>query len=242
MPPPWPPSQGDGPALLVLPDAAAVAAAAADLLVDALGRALVQRGRAVLALSGGRTPLRMYRLLADARLDWPRVHVVQVDERFVPEEDPDRNWRAIQSELVAPTGAVGHPMPVRRPPREEWAVTYAALLGTLCDGVVDACHLGLGADGHTASLVPGDPVVDRDDVDVALTGPYEGRRRMTMTAPLLNRSGRLVWQVVGGSKRDALCQLHNGHGKAPAQRIRRQPEVWLVADTAAARMEDDTHD
>lgn len=240
-PPPWPPDVGDGPAQLVLADASAVAAACADLLIDALDRALVDRGQAVLALSGGRTPVPMYRRLAAAALDWSRVHVVQVDERLAPEEDPDRNWRAIQAELIAPTEAIGHPMPVEGEPTPADAAAYAAELAALCEGIVDVTHLGLGEDGHTASLVPGDPVVDRTDVDVALTGVYQGRRRMTLTAPLINRSRRVVWQVVGAAKHDALRHLREDRGTAPARLIRRQPEVWLVADHAAAG-EDGRHE
>lgn len=240
--PPRPAGDRDGPTLLVLPDAEAVAAAAADLLVDSLRRALVERGQAVLALSGGRTPLPMYRRLAAAPLEWPRVHVVQVDERFAPEEHPDRNWRMIQAELIAPTDAVGHPMPAGGAPEEELATAYGRVLDTLCGGILDATHLGLGDDGHTASLVPGDPVVGREDVDVALTGTYQGRIRMTMTAPMINRSRRLVWQVVGASKRDPMAELREDRGSAPARRIRRHPEVWLVADRAAADEEENRDD
>lgn len=224
----------DGPAVLVRPDEAAVTQAVADLLADALRRALEDRGLAVLALSGGRTPVPMYRRLADTVLDWSRVHVVQVDERAVPDEDPDRNWRAIQADLVAPTGAVGHPMPVVGAPLEDAAAAYDADLQALCGGAVDALHLGLGGDGHTASLVPGDPVVGRDDVGVATTGVYQGNRRMTLTAPSLNRAGRIVWQVVGEGKREALDRLRTWSGTDPSGVVRRSPEVWLVADEAAA--------
>ncbi len=219
-----------GPPVLGLLDEEAVTEAVADLLVDAVRRALEDRGTAVLALSGGRTPVPLYHRLADTGLDWSRVHVVQVDERAVADDDPDRNWQTIQADLVVPTGAVGHPMPVVGAPLEEQAAAYDADLQALCGGVVDALHLGLGADGHTASLVPDDPVVGRDDVGVAATGVYQGHRRMTMTAPSLNRAGRIVWQVVGESKREALDRLRSGSWTDPSGVVRLSPEVWLLAD------------
>lgn len=215
--------------VLALDDADAVTAAVADLLVDGLGRAIVDRGEAVLALSGGSTPVPLYRHLATHELDWRRVHVVQVDERVAPDQHPDRSWRRIEDLLVVPTGAIGHPMPVLDGPAGVGA--YAADLAAL--GGIDVCHLGLGDDGHTASLIPGDPSVAVRDADVTTAGPYEGRMRMTLTASAINRARRIVWQVVGSAKAPAVARLATGTGEEPSRLIRRSPDVWLVVDQAA---------
>jgi 6-phosphogluconolactonase len=210
-----------------------VAVAVADVLADALGRAVADRGSGVVVLSGGATPREMYRRLALADLDWRRVHVVQVDERLAPDGHPDRNWPAVEGLLVGPTGAVGHPMPVADGDPDAGASAYARLLGDLCGGALDVVHLGLGADGHTASLVPGDPVLDVADRDVALTGAYRGRRRMTLTFPAIDRAAAVVWQVAGEGKREALERLLAGDPALPAGRVRRGADVRVHADAAA---------
>ena len=136
-------------------------------------------------------------------------------------DDPARNWLAIRDTLVVPTGAVGHPMPLEG---DDYPVP----------DVVDVAQLGIGTDGHTASLIPGDPVLDVTGVDVALAGPYQGAVRLTLTAEAINRIGVLVWQVVGADKHVALRQLMDGDPSIPAGLIRRGPRVIVVADDAAA--------
>ncbi len=217
----------------VLPDAPAVTDRVVDVIVEAIGRAIMRRGRAVIALSGGRTPKPMYSRLAAASLDWSRVHVLQVDERFAPDGDPARNWEAIRRDLVEPTGANGHPMPTGGSVEEAQATAYAALVDHVAEGTIDLVHLGLGDDGHTASLVPGDAALDATD-PVVLTGEYQGHRRMTMTAPLLNAATTIVIEVVGEAKRTAVQRLLAGDTGIPAHLIRREGDVRLVVDRAAA--------
>ncbi|AXV09451.1 6-phosphogluconolactonase, eukaryotic type [Euzebya pacifica] len=215
----------DTPTLEVLPDEAAVAARTAELITDVLAQPL-PAGRTApraVALSGGGTPKAMYPLMAAVgTVPWSDVHVLQVDERQVGEDDPARNWLAIRDTLVIPTGAVGHPMPLEG---DDYPVPE----------VVDVAQLGIGTDGHTASLIPGDPVLDVTGVDVARAGPYQGAVRLTLTAEAINRVGVLVWQIVGADKHEALERLMDGDTSIPAGLIRRGPRVVVVADRAAAR-------
>jgi 6-phosphogluconolactonase len=164
--------------------------------------------------------------------------VVQVDERVAPEGHPDRNLTHLRDSLLAhaPLRAEHiHAMRVEAPDLEAAATSYAATLQSLAGSppVLDLAHLGLGPDGHTASLVPGDPVLDVVDADVALTGVYMGRRRMTLTYPLLNRSRRILWLVTGGEKAGMLVRLRDGDTSIPAGRVR-QDQAQVLADRAAA--------
>lgn len=208
-----------------------VTAVTADLIADRLGRAIAGRGRAVLALSGGGTPKPLYRRLATVQIDWRAVHVVQVDERFAPADSADRNWVAIRRDLVDPTGATGHPMPTTGVVSDDLAADYAAVLADL--GPLDMTHLGIGEDGHTASLVPGDPVL-RATADVAVTEMYQDRHRMTLSAPMINRSQTILWQVVGRSKSPALVRMLAGDTAVPAHLIRQDDDVHLILDGPAA--------
>ncbi|MGI9017599.1 MAG: 6-phosphogluconolactonase [Euzebya sp.] len=216
-----------------LPDPEAVTRRVAELIIQRLEQALALRSRAVLALSGGSTPKPLYRLLARAPLDWSSVHLVQVDERFAPLGDEARNYTSLKADLIGPTAVVGHPMPVAEDaPVQELTAGYAAALDGLCEGIIDVVHLGLGQDGHTASLVPGDPALQAAG-GVAVTASYQGHRRMTLTAPLINTARTIVWQIVGSLKHDALRDLLAGSGDIPAGLIRREPDVWVVADDDA---------
>src|SRR5258705_7493126 len=113
-------------------------------------------------------------------------------------------------------------MPVEAPDLEAAASRYAETLWAIAGSppVFDLVHLGLGADGHTASLVPGDPVLDVTDADVAVTRPYQGRRRMTLTFPIINRSRRVLWLVTGREKAGALVRLRNRDPSIPASCVR----------------------
>jgi 6-phosphogluconolactonase len=180
----------------------------------------------------------MLRVLAGEDVPWQAVHVVQVDERVAPAGDPDRNLTHLYESLLehAPLRSEQiHAMPVEAAELERAAERYAATLRNIAGSppVLDLVHLGLGADGHTASLVPGDPVLTVTDADVALTGVYQGRRRMTLTYPILNRSRQVLWVVTGSDKVDALTRLRDADRSIPAGRIQRENAV-ILADRAAA--------
>jgi 6-phosphogluconolactonase len=200
----------------VLPDAEAVAREAARFIEAAAREAVAARGKFVVAFSGGRTPAAMLRHLTG---DAERWHVYQVDERVAPAGSADRNL----TQLVLP--AKIYPMPVEAADLEEAARQYARLLPP----VFDLVHLGLGTDGHTASLAPGEEL----DGDVAVTGVYQGRRRMTLTFPVLNRARQVVWVVTGGEKAAMLKRLVNGDRTIPAGCVS-QERAFVLADRAAS--------
>jgi 6-phosphogluconolactonase len=222
-----------------LADADAVARAGAAFTAGEARAAIAARGRFIMAVSGGRTPWAMLRLLADQHLPWADVHVVQVDERVAPAGHPDRNLTHLRESLLAhcplrPEQV--HAMPVESADLESASGQYAAVLQQIAGApaVLDLVHLGLGPDGHTASLVPGDPVLDVTDTDVALTGLYQGRRRMTLTYPMLNRARRIVWLVTGREKAEMLARLRETDRSIPAGRVRQQQAVVLADHEAAA--------
>jgi 6-phosphogluconolactonase len=222
----------------ILADADAVAREAAKAIAADARGAIAERGRFVMAVSGGHTPWQMLRALAKEKLPWENVHVVQVDERVAPSGDSDRNLTHLRESLLehAPLKPEQiHAMPVESPDLDAAAQSYTLTLQEIAGSppVLDLAHLGLGPDGHTASLVPGDPVLKVVDRDVALTGVYLGRRRMTLTYPMLNRARRILWLVTGSDKVDALARLRKGDPSIPAGRI--QPDRAIVlADQAAA--------
>jgi 6-phosphogluconolactonase len=222
----------------ILADVDAVARRAAALIAGAAREAVAARGRFVLAVSGGHTPWVMLRALAGEDVPWDGVHLVQVDERVAPAGDPDRNWTNLRESLLdrAPLGPdQAHAMPVESPDLAAAAARYAQTLGEIAGQppVLDLVHLGLGPDGHTASLVPGDPALGVTDADVILTGVYQGRRRMTLTYPVLNRARRVLWVVTGSEKAGMLGRLSAGDPSIPAGRVR-QDRALLLADRAAA--------
>lgn len=223
-----------------LADADAVARAGAALTAAEARTAVAARGRFIVAFSGGHTPWQMLRALADEEVPWPGVHVVQVDERVAPAGDPDRNLTHLRESLLAHCPLRPeqiHPMPVEAADLEAASRRYALTLEDIAGApaVLDLAHLGLGPDGHTASLVPGDPVLDVTDADVALTGPYQGRRRMTLTYPALNRARRIVWLITGREKADMLERLCRGDRSIPAGRIDQHQALVLADHEAAAR-------
>jgi 6-phosphogluconolactonase len=224
--------------LEVFADVDAAARSAAALIAAEARDAVAARGRFVFAVSGGHTPWLMLRALAGEKLPWEQVELVQVDERVAPAGHPDRNLTHLRESLLtrAPLRPEQiHAMPVEAPDLEAAAAQYARTLQELAGSppVLDLAHLGLGPDGHTASLVPGDPVLNVADADVALTGPYQGRRRMTLTYPMLNLSRRIVWLVTGSDKAAMLARLREGDPTIPAGRVR-QDQALVLADCAAA--------
>ena len=221
-----------------LVDADAVAQVGAAFTAGEARAAVAARGRFIMAVSGGHTPWTMLRALADQKLPWADVHIVQVDERVAPPGHPDRNLTHLRESLLAhcplPPEQV-HAMPVESADLESASGQYAAMLQQIAGApaVLDLVHLGLGPDGHTASLVPGDPVLDVTDADVAVTGPYQGRRRMTLTYPVLERAPNVLWLITGADKADALARLRAGDRSIPAGRIS-TANALVIADEAAA--------
>ena len=227
----------------VHPDSQAVAHAAAEVIAAEARRCIAERGRFNLAVSGGSTPGMMLRALADRSVPWEGVHVFQVDERVAPPGDPARNLTQLHECLLAHVplrpGQV-HAMPVEHADLDAAARSYAAVLcasaGT--PPVLDLVHLGLGVDGHTASLVPGDPSLDVLDAEVTLAGPYQGLRRMTLTFPAIDRARRVLWVVTGGNKAAMLKRLQAGDRTIPAGRVR-QDRAMLITDRAAGLRAED---
>ena len=220
----------------VFADAESVARQAAALIAAEARAAVAARGRFVIAVSGGHTPWVMLRALTTEEVPWQNLYVAQVDERVAPPGDPDRNLTHLRESLHAPLRAEQIlAMPVESPDLEVAAARYAATLREIAGSppVLDLVHLGLGPDGHTASLVPGDPVLDVTSADVTLTRIYQGRRRMTLTYPIINRSRQILWLVTGSEKVEMLGRLRKGDTSIPAGRVR-QDQAVVFADKAAA--------
>ena len=192
----------------------------ADLLAEAISSAVEARGRAVIAVSGGSTPRPVFDDLASRPLPWSRVAVTQVDERIAPDGDADRNLGDLEAALGA-TGARLVPLPVTWPDLDAAARWWSGVMdhvGIVRDDgwpVFDVVHLGLGSDGHTASLVPDDPVLDVLDRALAVTEPYQGRRRLTLTRPVLDRAVSTVWLAPGEGKREMVGRLLAGDRTIP---------------------------
>ena len=186
-----------------------------------------------MAVSGGNTPWQMLRELANEDVPWGSMHVAQVDERIAPAGGPSRNLTHLRESLLEnaplPEEQI-HAMPVEEADIEGAALILQRLLVATFP-VLDLVHLGLGSDGHTASLVPDDPILQVNDRDVTLTGFYQGRRRMTLTYPMLNRSRRILWVVTGAGKVGMLNRLLDGDASIPAGRVR-QDCALVIADRA----------
>jgi 6-phosphogluconolactonase len=214
--------------LETLADPDAVARRGAAVVARLARAAISSRGEFTFAVSGGTTPWRMFGFLAEEDVAWEHVTIYQVDERVAPEGDPDRNLtHLVQALGSAPARLL--PMPVNEGDMETAAESYAARL----PGRFDLVHLGLGDDGHTASLVPGDPVLDVADRAVALTLEYRGRRRMTLTYPGLERADHLLWLVTGAAKVGPLTRLLAADPSIPAGRVVAGASL-VLADWAAA--------
>jgi len=226
-------------------DADAVALAAAKFIAKEARDAVAARRRFVMAVSGGKTPWIMLRDLAKEDVPWKNVHVFQVDERVAPEGDPDRNLTHLHESLLehAPLRPDQiHAMPVEASELGAACLQYATTLDEIAGSppVLDLVHLGLGPDGHTASLVPGDPVLGVKDADVAVTGIYQGRRRMTLTYPIINRSRCVLWLATGAEKAGMLARLQAADASIPAGRISRDHAVVLADRAAAGRIVNDS--
>ncbi len=222
----------------VHPDAGAVARRAVTFIATQARAAIAERGRFVVAFSGGGTPATMLYQLAAESIDWSKVHIVQVDERIAPSGSPHRNLTQLRTELLErvpiPTGQI-HAMPVLSADLESAAREYGQQLATIAGmpPVLDLVHLGLGGDGHTASLMPGDTALDISHADVAISAIHHGWRRMTLTYPIINRARAILWLVTGEEKSAMVSQLLHGDGTIPAGGVTRTSALLLL-DTAAA--------
>lgn len=217
------------PRLEILPDPPAVARRAAKIVTEYARAAVAERGAFTFAVSGGRTPRAMFGELAGVEFPWSQTAIYQVDERVAPAGDPNRNLTLLRESLAAAALTDVYAMPVEATDLDAAADRYARLLPDRFDLI----HLGLGPDGHTASLVPGDPVLDVVDRDVALTQPYMGFRRMTITYPVIDRARALLWLVTGFDKLDALGRLCVHDESIPAGRVA-VDQALILADTTAA--------
>jgi len=222
----------------IFADADAVAREAAAIIAAEARAAVAERGRFIMAVSGGHTPWVMLSALAGEEVPWANVHLAQVDERVAPAGDPDRNLTHLRESLLEhaqlPLDQV-YAMPVESTDLEAAAKEYAATLTRIAGSppVLDLVHLGLGPDGHTASLVPGDAVLQVNDAEVAVTGIYQERRRLTLTYPVLNRARRILWLVTGKDKIGMLVRLREADPSIPAGRVNAE-RALLLADHAAA--------
>jgi 6-phosphogluconolactonase len=220
-----------------LPDPGTVAMRAAERIAQVAREAVAERGRCALAISGGTTPWLAFRALAGKDVPWDRVHLFQVDERVTPSGDPERNYLHLKEALIEriPIPAANvHPMPVEEEDLDAGGRRYDADLRGIAGTppVLDLVQLGLGEDGHTASLFPGDPALQLLDADVAVSGLYKGRKRMTLTLPAIDRARCILWLVTGAGKAAALARLLAGDRSIPAGCVRSDRAV-LLADRAA---------
>ncbi|HEX4999030.1 MAG TPA: 6-phosphogluconolactonase [Terriglobia bacterium] len=224
-----------------LADADAVAREGARFIAEEARAAVAARGIFIAAVSGGRTPWLMFRALAEEDVPWSALRFAQVDERVAPAESDERNLRHLRENLLGRAALRPEQicaMPVESPDLDAAARSYASEIQKLAGSpaVLDLVHLGLGSDGHTASLVAGDPVLEVTDRDVAATGVYQGRRRMTLTYPILNRARRILWVVTGKEKSAMLTRLRNGDPSIPAGRVCRDRAI-VLADLAVRQVD-----
>ena len=209
---------------------------AAVWLADRMWAAVAARGVAHVAVSGGTTPTAMFGALATLPVPWTAVHIWQVDERVAPDGDPDRNLVDLEAALLSRVPATPHVFDVTTADLDAAEAAYARDLRQSYDGVLDVVHLGLGPDGHTASWPPGDPVIDVTDADVARSQEYNGRVRLTLTVPAVNRAREIMFLVAGADKAAAVSALVDGTGTIPASRVRRDGTLVLLDQAAGGQL------
>jgi 6-phosphogluconolactonase len=222
----------------VLDNADLAAYKAASIIAGEARKSIALRGRFIIAVSGGKTPWKMLRALTDEDVPWEGIHILQVDERLAPLGHPDRNMTHLRESLSGhapiPPERI-HAMQVEEKDPESAAAGYAMTIREIAGpkAIIDLVHLGLGSDGHTASLIPGDPVLDITGKDVALTGIYQGRQRLTLTYPVINRARKILWLVTGSEKNEMLQRLFARDLSIPAGRISQEHAIVLADKDAA---------
>jgi 6-phosphogluconolactonase len=218
----------------VFDNADLVAIRAASVIAEEARKAVTMHGRFIFAVSGGKTPWKMLRALADEDVPWKEIHILQVDERLAPDGHPDRNITHLRESLLGYAPILPeriYAMQVEGPDPESAASDYSRTIREIAGSpaIIDLVHLGMGPDGHTASLIPGDTVLDVTDRDVALTGIYQGRHRLTLTYPIINRARKILWLIAGSEKSEVLQRL-----SIPAGRIS-QENAYVLADNDAVK-------
>ena len=226
----------------VFPNTSIVATQAAAFIATCARTAVKQRNQFTLATSGGHTPWAMFRALADEDVPWDRIQVFQVDERIVPAGDPNRHLAQMKENLLSHTPLQSkqiHAMPIDQDNLNTAVQQYVKSLEkyTGKPSVLDLIHLGLGTDGHTAGLMPGDPVTKVTDCDAGLTGVHHGRQRMTLTYPIINRARQILWVVTGTAKSIMLARLRSGDTTIPAGRINSDMALVIADEDAAQAIE-----
>jgi 6-phosphogluconolactonase len=213
--------------LLRYDDVDALTSAAAEYVCEVAHVAVAAHGTFNFAVSGGTTPWAMFNKLTALHVPWEDVVIYQVDERVAPLDDPARNLTN-QTTCFAKVSVSVKAMPVNNDDLEAATQLYGRELPERFDLI----HLGLGSDGHTASLLPGDSVLDVDDRPVALSGPYQGHRRMTLTYPALALADQILWLVAGRDKANALSLLLRADPSIPAGRVA-AAQTLVIGDAAA---------
>ncbi len=224
----------------VLDNSDMAAQEAASIIAGEARKAIALRSRFIIAVSGGKTPWKMLRALADEDVPWEGMHILQVDERLAPEGHHDRNLTYLRESLLGYTPLLPeriYSMRVEEKDPEAAAAAYARTIREITgsSAIIDLVHLGLGSDGHTASLIPGDAVLDVIDKDVALTGIYQGRHRLTLTFPVINRARKILWLVTGSEKSKMLQRLLDKDLSIPASRISQKHAIVLADNDAATK-------
>jgi 6-phosphogluconolactonase len=217
--------------LEVVADEKAAARRAAELIAAAGSAAVAERNTFSVAMSGGRSPWGMLAILGELEeMPWDKTELFQVDERIASPGSEERNLTHMVLGLSMDHQSTLRPMPVTQRGLEDAAREYESSL----PDPLDVVHLGLGPDGHTASLVPDDPVLEVSDRRVALTETaYQDHYRMTLTYPALASARQIIWLVTGPKKREPLAELLAGDASIPAGRVE-NANMKIVADEAAA--------
>jgi 6-phosphogluconolactonase len=217
--------------LEVAGDEKAAARRAAEVIAGIGSAAVAEHNTFSLAMSGGRSPWAMLAILGELEaMPWAETELFQVDERIASPGSEDRNLTHMVLGLSMDHQSALRPMPVTQRDLAAAARDYESTL----PAPLDCVHLGLGPDGHTASLIPDDPVLDVTDRRVALTETaYQGHNRMTLTYPALAEARQIVWLVTGPNKVEALQKLLAGDTSIPAGRVE-NARMTVIADAAAA--------